>query len=53
MYGLATFEGSQKNKVLGVLGEEDGAGLDAGTPSSPCYLIFKDELVAEMVMSRP
>ena len=52
MYGLATFEGSQKNKVLGVLGEEDGAGLDARTPSSPCYLIFKDDLVADMVMSR-
>ena len=34
LYGLATFKGSQKNKVLDVLGEEDDAGLDAGTPLS-------------------
>ena len=53
MCGLATFEGSQKNKVLNVLGEEDGAGLDARTPSSLYYLIFKDELIEEMVISRP
>ena len=51
MCGLATFEGSQKNKVLNVLGEEDGAGLDARTPSSLYYLIFKDELIEEMVIS--
>ena len=50
---LGTFEGSQKNKVLNVLGEEDGAGLDARALSSLYYLIFKDELIEEMVISRP
>ena len=48
-----TFQGSQKNKVLNVLGEEDGAGLDARALSSLYYLIFKDELIEEMVISRP
>lgn len=36
-----------------MLGEEDGAGLNAGTLGSPWYLIFKDDLVAGMVISRP
>lgn len=33
-------EGSQKNKVLNVLGEEDGAGLDARNPKFSITLIF-------------